>query len=54
MSKAELRNHALAKRVYKLRLEGVSVKQTAEAVGIHKGKVRSMQLLGERLMQLES
>lgn len=49
---SEMRSHALAKRVYKLRADGISVKQTAEIVGVHKGRIRTLQLLGERLLQV--
>jgi hypothetical protein len=52
-SGAELRSQALARRVYQLRSEGISVKQTAELVGIQKDRVRTLQLLGERLMQVQ-
>ncbi|AZD50536.1 hypothetical protein C4K20_5145 [Pseudomonas chlororaphis subsp. aurantiaca] len=52
-TKAELRAHAQAKRVYKLREQGLSVRETAALVGIHKGRVRTLQLLGERLLSLE-
>lgn len=52
-SGADKRSQALAKRVYKLRLDGISCKQTAELVGVHKGRIRTLQLLGERLLSLE-
>ncbi|GLX87866.1 hypothetical protein Pfra02_04350 [Pseudomonas fragi] len=51
-SGSEKRSQALAKRIYQLRLDGVSVKQTAELAGVHKGRVRTLQVLGERLMQV--
>lgn len=51
-SGSEKRCQALARRVYRLRADGVSVKQTAELVGVHKGRVRTLQVLGERLMQV--
>lgn len=52
-SMAEKRAQALAKRVYRLRAEGISVRETAELVGVHKGRIRTLQLLGERLASLE-
>lgn len=51
-SGSEKRSQALAKRIYQLRADGVSVKQTAELVGVHKGRVRTLQILGECLMQV--
>lgn len=50
----ELMRQARARRVYQLRAEGISVKQTAELVGCHKAQVRALQLLGERLVSTES
>lgn len=52
-SKAELRANALAKRVAALRGEGVSVKQVAELVGVDRSRVRTLQLLAERLLQVQ-
>ncbi|KPA87323.1 hypothetical protein PF66_06233 [Pseudomonas asplenii] len=52
-SGADKRAEALAKRVAKLRSEGVSVRETAEIVCVHKGRIRTLQLLGERLMTLK-
>lgn len=51
---AEKRHHARAIRIYKLRAEGVSVRETAKLVGVHKGQIRTLQLLGERLLSLET
>jgi len=51
---SDLRAQALAKRVYRLRAEGISVRETAQIVGIHKGRVRTLQLLGERLISIET
>jgi biotin operon repressor len=45
----ELMRQARAKRVYQLRADGISVKQTAELVGCRKAQVRALHLLGERL-----
>ena len=42
----------MARRVYQLRADGISVKQVAELVGVHKGRIRTLQILGERLMQV--
>lgn len=50
---AEKRQHQRAIRVYKLRLEGVSVRETAKLTGVHKKQIRTLQLLGERLLSLE-
>lgn len=50
----DLMRQARARRVYQLRAEGISVKQTAELVGCHKAQVRALQLLGERLASTES
>jgi hypothetical protein len=52
-SGAELRSQSLARRVYKLRRDGVSVKDTAELTGVPRDRVRTLQLLGERLMQVQ-
>lgn len=49
-----LQNHAKAKRVYRLRADGVSCKKVAGLVGCHKAQVRALQLLGERLIALDS
>ncbi len=51
-SGSEKRSQAMARHVYQLRADGISVKQTAELVGVHKGRVRTLQVLGERLMQV--
>lgn len=51
-SGADKRKQAQARRVYKLRAEGIPVREVAEIVGVHKGKVRGLQLLGERLLQV--
>lgn len=51
-SGSEKRSQDLARRVYQLRADGISVKQVAELVGVHKGRVRTLQILGERLMQV--
>lgn len=53
-SKAELRANALAKRVATLRGQGVSVKDVSELVGIDRSRVRTLQLLGERLLQVQT
>lgn len=50
---ADNRQHQRAIRIYKLRLEGVSVRETAKLLGVHKSKIRTLQLLGERLLSLE-
>lgn len=52
-SGADKRQHARAIRIYNLRKSGVSVRETAEIVGVHKGSIRSLQLLGERLVSME-
>lgn len=52
-SGAEARSKALAMRVHALREQGVSVRETAELCGIHKGRVRTLQVLAERLRQVE-
>ena len=52
--KFELRSRALAIRVYKLRLEGVSVKETAEIAGIDRDRVRTLQVLGQRLSEKDT
>lgn len=52
-SGSELRSQALARRVFKLRKDGMSVKQTAELTGVSKERVRTLQLLGERLVQVQ-
>lgn len=51
-SGSEKRSQAMARRVYQLRADGISVKQVAELVGVHKGRIRTLQILGERLMQV--
>lgn len=53
-SGAEKRKHAQAIRIANLRKSGVSVRETAEIVGVHKEKIRNLQLLGERLLSLEA
>lgn len=53
-SGAQLRGQSLARRVFQLRRDGVSVKETAELTGVPKERVRTLQLLGERLMQVQS
>lgn len=52
-SGAVLRAQALAKRAYKLRADGISVREAAELLGVHKSRVRTLQILGERLLSLE-
>lgn len=52
--KAELRSHALAIRVAKLRAEGISVKETADITRVDRDRVRTLQLLGERLLQKDA
>lgn len=49
----QLQNQAKAKRVYRLRADGLPVREVAELVGIRKEQVRALQLMGERLIQLE-
>lgn len=44
---------ARAKRVYQLRAMGLTVKETAAEVNVNPEQVRKLQLLGERLMQIE-
>lgn len=51
--KAELRANALAKRVAALRNQGVSVKEVSELVGVDRSRVRTLQILGERLLQVQ-
>lgn len=53
-NKSEQRRHAVAKRIAKLRRDGVPVRQVAEACEVHKGQVLTLQKLGERLLSLES
>lgn len=54
---SEKRNEALArakaKRVYDLRKQGVSVRETAEIVGCEKSQVRKYELMGERLQGVQ-
>ena len=45
----DLLARAKAKRVYELRKQGVSVRETAEIVGCEKAQVRKYELMGERL-----
>lgn len=52
-SKAELRANALAKRVAQLRSHGVGVKEVSTLVGVDRSRVRTLQLLGERLLQVQ-
>lgn len=47
-----LQSRLRAKRVYELRAMGLSVKETAEEAGCRRDQVRTLQLLGERLMQV--
>lgn len=49
----ELQNRAKARRVYRLRNDGVSCKDVAILVGCRKDQVRRLQLLGERLINNE-
>lgn len=51
--RAEVANKALAKRVYKMRSEGISVKEVAEITGQKREHIRALQLLGERLLTVE-
>lgn len=51
--KAELRANALAKRVAQLRSQGIGVKEVAKLTGVDRSRVRTLQLLGERLLQVQ-
>lgn len=46
----QLQCQARAKRVYQLRAMGMSVKETAAEIGCDRDQVRTLQLLGERLL----
>ena len=50
-NKRRLLDQALAKRVATLRAEGTSVKETAELVGIDRSRVRTLEVLGQRLIE---
>lgn len=50
---ADKRQHQRAIRIARLRADGVSVRETARLVGVHKKQIRTLQLLGERLLSLE-
>lgn len=53
IDKMQLRQHAKAKRVYKLRKEGMPVSKVAALVECKPSPVRTLQLLGERLLSVE-
>lgn len=53
-SNALKRQHAKAIRAYNLRHEGLSVKETAELLGVPREKVRVLEVLGERLLSATS
>ena len=48
----QLRSEALAKRVHTLRELGLSVSETAKECDVPKARVRTLQLLGDRLKQV--
>lgn len=53
IERAKMQNHAKAKRVASLRAMGLSVKETANEVGCAREQVRTLQLLGERLLSIQ-
>lgn len=48
------RQHQKAIRAHSLRKEGLSVKETAELLGITRDRVRVLEVLGERLLTVEN
>lgn len=48
------RQHAKAIRAYTLRRDGLSVKETAELLGVPREKVRVLEVLAERLLSATS
>lgn len=48
------RQHQKAIRAYNLRRDGLSVKETAELLGVPREKVRVLEVLGERLLSATS
>ena len=50
-NKRRLLDQALAKRVAALRSKGISVKETAELAGIDRSRVRTLEVLGQRLIE---
>ena len=51
-SGAEKRSHALAKRCAKLRRQGLSLGEIADATGVERDKVAARIQFGERLLSL--
>lgn len=49
----QLQCQARAKRVYQLRAMGLTVKETAAEIGCERVQVRTLQILGERLLSAE-
>lgn len=52
-NRADAISRARAKRVYELRRQGISVRETAEIIGCEKSQVRKYELMGERLQGVE-
>lgn len=50
-SKAQLRSQALAIRVATLRAHGMTLTETAHLAGVARQRVRTLQLLGQRLIE---
>ena len=48
------RCHADARRAYKMRCDGATSRQIADAIGCKPEQVKARALLGERLMQAET
>jgi len=48
-----LQNRAKSKRVARLRADGVPVREVAALVGVKKTQVRTLELMGQRLIELE-
>lgn len=51
--RTEVLARAKAKRVYELRRQGISVRETAEIIGCEKSQVRKYELMGERLQGVD-
>lgn len=48
------RNRAIARRAYKLQKQGLTARQIAEAIGKKPEQVKSLALLGQRLIESDS